>query len=28
MFANLFENMIGCYDQQELEIFVVVARRI
>jgi hypothetical protein len=28
MFANLFEEMIGCYDQQELEIFVVVARWI
>jgi hypothetical protein len=28
MFANLFENMIGRYDQQELEIFLVVGRRI
>ena len=28
MFATLFEDVIGRYDQQELEIIVVVARRI
>ena len=28
MFANLFEELIGRYDQRELEIFVVVARQI